>query len=825
MTFLKSPLIHPSTLGASVRRKFPVRRSWIQRIIFIRHGLLISISITIIIILILTYRLSLGSSSYNLVRFPPQVTFRCQSNYNYEIRSRFYSPQQSFNPYINQTKLDLDSKVLLFVESRYSHLGKMLIETLEATRIKFKFETLVKSLPVLTNSDKGKFAVIIFENIEKYLHMDKWNREILDKYCREYKAGIVGFIPNKEGTIPNQEITGFPITIDYNMLIRDFKVDEESTILRLTKPGYLNPGPMLHHKVNVFHSNHSSYRPVTKAYLFNPETYNIKNRTHRYSVSSEEESTSVENEKFEIFSTYEETVSTVLQDKGLFDGIQRVIFSSGFDHWINRLLFIDSLSYLSHGKLSRPLDRYILIDIDDIFVGEVGTRVKPNDVRAILEAQSRLQTIIPGFKFNLGFSGKYYHRGNQEEDEGDDMLIANAHEFWWFCHMWGHSQPHLTENITALEIRMRMNKDFAHSNNIPIDSGYSVAPHHSGVYPVHEPLYEAWKLVWNVRATSTEEYPHLRPAQLRRGFIHRGIMVLPRQTCGLYTHTIFIDKYPGGRSKLDASIFGGELFYLFIYNPINVFMTHMSNYGNDRLALYTFESVINFVKCWTNIQLSTIPPVELANKYFQMHPEESDPIWMNPCKDKRHFSLWSSNKSCSQLPDFLIIGPQKTGTTALYTFLTMHPSIRSSSQSPETFEEVQFFSGKNYFKGLDWYMNFYPPRVKNSTSQLLFFEKSATYFDGDLVPMRAHSLLPDAKIIAILINPVRRAYSWYQHARSHHDPVALNYSFYEVITADEKAPKHLRSLRNRCLNPGCYATYLEKWINFYTPSKVCFNYL
>lgn len=56
-------------------------------------------------------------------------------------------------------------------------------------------------------------------------------------------------------------------------------------------------------------------------------------------------------------------------------------------------------------------------------------------------------------------------------------------------------------------------------------AGYSIAPHHSGVYPVHEPLYTAWKKVWNVRVTSSEEYPHLYPARLRRGFIHRNIMV------------------------------------------------------------------------------------------------------------------------------------------------------------------------------------------------------------------------------------------------------------------------------------------------------------
>ena len=65
-------------------------------------------------------------------------------------------------------------------------------------------------------------------------------------------------------------------------------------------------------------------------------------------------------------------------------------------------------------------------------------------------------------------------------------------------------------------------------HGIPPDMGYAVAPHHSGVYPVHSQLYEAWKSVWNIKVTSTEEYPHLRPARYRRGFIHNGIQVSPQ---------------------------------------------------------------------------------------------------------------------------------------------------------------------------------------------------------------------------------------------------------------------------------------------------------
>lgn len=91
--------------------------------------------------------------------------------------------------------------------------------------------------------------------------------------------------------------------------------------------------------------------------------------------------------------------------------------------------------------------------------------------------------------------------------------------------MWNHQQPHLYENVTHLQLDMGLNKQFAKEHGIPTVSGYSVSPHHSGVYPVHEGLYEAWKRVWNIKVTSTEEYPHLRPARLRRGFIHRNIMV------------------------------------------------------------------------------------------------------------------------------------------------------------------------------------------------------------------------------------------------------------------------------------------------------------
>lgn len=56
-------------------------------------------------------------------------------------------------------------------------------------------------------------------------------------------------------------------------------------------------------------------------------------------------------------------------------------------------------------------------------------------------------------------------------------------------------------------------------------------------------------------------------------------------------------------------------------------MTHMTNYGNDRLALYTFETVAKFIHCWTNLRLHTRPPLQLADYYFQLHPDEADAVW------------------------------------------------------------------------------------------------------------------------------------------------------------------------------------------------------
>ncbi|XP_030047662.1 LOW QUALITY PROTEIN: bifunctional heparan sulfate N-deacetylase/N-sulfotransferase 4 [Microcaecilia unicolor] len=688
-----------------------------------------------------------------------------------------------------------ESKILLFVETQYSQLGQDIIAILESSR--FPYHMMLApgkgDIPPLAEKGKGKYALVIYENILKYVTMDSWNRELLEKYCVEYSVSIIGFHKSNENSLPSTKLQGFPLHLFNNVALKDCFVNHHSPLLHITKAPHVVRGALPGEDWTIFQYNHSTYLPVLLAQLQPSDSLAMP-----VSASSPH--------------------ATVIQDLGLHDGIQRVLFGNNLNFWLHKVIFVDSVSFLSGKKLSLSLDRYILVDIDDIFVGKEGTRMNANDVKALLETQNVLRTQVTNFTFNLGFSGKFYHTGTEKEDAGDDLLLGSVGEFWWFPHMWSHLQPHLFHNESSLVEQMILNKEFALEHGIPTHMGYAVAPHHSGVYPVHLQLYEAWKKVWEIKVTSTEEYPHLKPARYRRGFIHEGIMVLPRQTCGLFTHTIFYKEYPGGPEELDRSIHGGELFLTLLLNPIQHFMTHLSNYGNDRLGLYTFLNLVNFVQSWTHLKLQTLPPLQMAHKYFELFPEQKDPLWQNPCDDRRHRDIWSREKTCDRLPRFLVIGPQKTGTTALSAFVLMHPSIRSCVPNAKAVEEVQFFNGKNYHQGIDWYMDFFPA-LCNVTTDFLF-EKSANYFHSEEAPKRAAALLPKAKLICIIIDPSDRAYSWYQHQRAHEDLTALQYTFNEVITAGPHAPSELHALQRKCLMPGWYATHIDRWLTHFPSSQL-----
>jgi hypothetical protein len=101
------------------------------------------------------------------------------------------------------------------------------------------------------------------------------------------------------------------------------------------------------------------------------------------------------------------------------------------------------------------------------------------------------------------------------------------------------------------------------------------------------------------------------------------------------------------------------------------------------------------------------------------------------------------------LPDFVIIGAQRSGTTSLYRWLTDRPDV-----SPAWKKEVHFFDN-HYDRGLRWYRSHFPLRragriTGESTPYLLLHP---------LAPDRAAKDLPDACFIALLRDPVERAIS------------------------------------------------------------------
>lgn len=98
------------------------------------------------------------------------------------------------------------------------------------------------------------------------------------------------------------------------------------------------------------------------------------------------------------------------------------------------------------------------------------------------------------------------------------------------------------------------------------------------------------------------------------------------------------------------------------------------------------------------------------------------------------------------------------GTTALGEFLKLHPGVRSNDAVPGSFEEPQFFGAANYAKGLEWYRKLFPTAGRAS----VVLEKTANYFDNDAAPASVASLVPDAKLLVILMDPVDRAFSWFQ---------------------------------------------------------------
>jgi hypothetical protein len=110
------------------------------------------------------------------------------------------------------------------------------------------------------------------------------------------------------------------------------------------------------------------------------------------------------------------------------------------------------------------------------------------------------------------------------------------------------------------------------------------------------------------------------------------------------------------------------------------------------------------------------------------------------------------------LPNFLIIGAMKGGTTSLAAWLRSHPDVFIPWQ-----KEIHFFDNPHrYGAGVDWYREQFAP----GAGKHAIGEATPGYMAHPDVPERMARLLPDVKMIALLRNPTDRIYSQFLHLRA-----------------------------------------------------------
>ena len=188
-------------------------------------------------------------------------------------------------------------------------------------------------------------------------------------------------------------------------------------------------------------------------------------------------------------------------------------------------------------------------------------------------------------------------------------------------------------------------------------------------------------------------------------------------------------------------------------------------------------------------------------------------------------------------PGFIIIGTQRAGTTSLFYYLRRHPDVRRPSSGDGSVDwpkELHFFD-ERYHRGLDWYRTFFPLAVERSIARVrgrdvVAGEATPYYLFHPLVPERVAASLPDVRLIALLRDPIERAYSHYQlMVRTGREKL----SFEDAVAAEEErlagedlsadtwvttkfgARTHREHRHRAYINRGLYAEQLERWYGYF----------
>jgi hypothetical protein len=135
----------------------------------------------------------------------------------------------------------------------------------------------------------------------------------------------------------------------------------------------------------------------------------------------------------------------------------------------------------------------------------------------------------------------------------------------------------------------------------------------------------------------------------------------------------------------------------------------------------------------------------------------------------------SVTSSQRPLPDYLIIGTKRGGTTSLQRYLQQHPRVGGLFPAFQTMKGVYYFD-ENYHRGERWYRSHFPSaqmrrlsEVARSKERIVVGESSPYYLYHPLAAERAAATVPQAKIIVLLRDPVERAWSHWKASRRRGD--------------------------------------------------------
>lgn len=165
-----------------------------------------------------------------------------------------------------------------------------------------------------------------------------------------------------------------------------------------------------------------------------------------------------------------------------------------------------------------------------------------------------------------------------------------------------------------------------------------------------------------------------------------------------------------------------------------------------------------------------------------------------------------------RLPDFLICGAARSGTTWLTILADRHPEIGMAK--PVAPEPKFFLVDELYERGLSYYSSkWFDPLPQKR----LLGEKSALYLEGASVPGRIHRALPRAKLIFMLRDPVERAWSHYCYSRQNGlETLGFEDALETEAERTKNLPESLQFSRPfSYFSRGLYAKQLARFLEFF----------